>query len=99
MQLFRMYSVLSVILLVDVCIANVPSIYGESLSSNTNENDIQENSVPNFSVTENEFTKFRIEYIKNQILKKLRLKEKPNIALTGLPKPVKEYEHFCQCRI
>lgn len=43
---------------------------------------------------EEELTKLRIEYIKQQILKKLRLKEKPlvNLPLAGLPKPVVEDE-------
>ncbi|XP_060537411.1 inhibin beta chain-like [Cylas formicarius] len=44
------------------------------------------------SISEDEFTALRIEYIKNQILKKLRLKEKPQISVTDLPTPVKEYE-------
>lgn len=43
-----------------------------------------------------EITALRIEYIKNQILKKLRLKEKPSISLpiSGLPKPVTENENL-----
>lgn len=45
---------------------------------------------------EKEITALRIEYIKNQILKKLRLKEKPSVALpiAGLPKPVTEDENL-----
>lgn len=45
---------------------------------------------------EKEITALRIEYIKNQILKKLRLKEKPSISLpiSGLPKPVTENENL-----
>lgn len=45
---------------------------------------------------ESEITALRIEYIKNQILKKLRLKEKPSITLpiAGLPKPVTENENL-----
>lgn len=44
-----------------------------------------------YSVTEQELTALRIEYIKNQILKKLRLKQKPTIAFANLPRPVREY--------
>jgi TGF-beta receptor len=51
-------------------------------------------TVASYSVTEKEFTALRIEYIKNQILKKLRLKEKPTIAFAELPKPVKEYDNL-----
>lgn len=45
---------------------------------------------------EEELTKLRIEYIKQQILKKLRLKEKPSITfpIAGLPKPVVEDERL-----
>lgn len=41
---------------------------------------------------EEELTKLRIEFIKQQILKKLRLKEKPSVSLPigGLPKPLVE---------
>lgn len=45
-----------------------------------------------YTVTEEEFTALRIEYIKNQILKKLRLKKKPKIAGAHLPKAVTENE-------
>lgn len=45
-----------------------------------------------YSVTEEEFTALRIEYIKNQILKKLRLKKKPKITGAHLPKAVTENE-------
>lgn len=45
---------------------------------------------------EEELTKLRIEYIKQQILKKLRLKEKPSVSLPigGLPKPLVEDIRF-----
>lgn len=46
--------------------------------------------VPEYSITPEEFTALRIEYIKNQILKKLRLKEKPQVSMPQLPKPVME---------
>lgn len=46
------------------------------------------------TISEEDFTALRIEYIKNQILKKLRLKEKPQITLADLPKPIKEYENL-----
>lgn len=45
-----------------------------------------------YTVTEEEFTALRIEYIKNQILKKLRLKKKPKITGAHLPKAVTENE-------
>lgn len=45
-----------------------------------------------YTVTEEEFTALRIEYIKNQILKKLRLKKKPKISGAHLPKAVTENE-------
>lgn len=46
------------------------------------------------SLTEKQFTALRIEYIKNQILKKLRLKHKPTISFANLPMPVKEYDNL-----
>ncbi|XP_050314502.1 growth/differentiation factor 8 [Anthonomus grandis grandis] len=64
---------------------------------------LEENSVtdaevdtaePVATISEEEFTALRIEYIKNQILRKLRLKEKPQITIGDLPKPVMEYENF-----
>ncbi|CAG9816776.1 unnamed protein product [Phaedon cochleariae] len=75
--------------------AKVPSIFVKFFS-NTEENEVQDNAIDmqDYSVTEDELTKLRIEYIKNQILKKLRLKEKPTIAGGDLPKPVKEYEQL-----
>lgn len=45
-----------------------------------------------YTITEEEFTALRIEYIKNQILKKLRLKRKPKIAIAHLPTAVIENE-------
>ncbi|KAJ8923596.1 hypothetical protein NQ315_010175 [Exocentrus adspersus] len=84
-------------------IAGVRSAFGSFFSHGEEQDIPPENSVDvdppaqpqaDFSVTENEFTKLRIEYIKNQILKKLRLKEKPTVAVGKLPKPVKEYENL-----
>lgn len=49
-------------------------------------------TVPEYTITSEEFTALRIEYIKNQILKKLRLKEKPQVSMPQLPKPVKEID-------
>lgn len=45
-----------------------------------------------FHVSEDELTALRIDFVKNQILKKLRMKERPavNIPLSGVPKPVAE---------
>lgn len=45
---------------------------------------------PELRMTEKELTKLRIEYIKNQILKKLRMTERPNVSVANLPKPVAE---------
>lgn len=45
-----------------------------------------------YTVSEEEFTALRIEYIKNQILKKLRLKKKPKVTMSHLPKAVSEHE-------
>ncbi|CAG9759828.1 unnamed protein product [Ceutorhynchus assimilis] len=53
-----------------------------------------EDETESVGVSEQEFTALRIEYIKNQILKKLRLKEKPQITMADLPIPVKEYENL-----
>ncbi|XP_030756134.1 growth/differentiation factor 8-like [Sitophilus oryzae] len=60
------------------------------------ENSVDEDyeAEPFAALSEQEFTALRIEYIKNQILKKLRLKEKPQITLADLPKPVKESENL-----
>lgn len=45
-----------------------------------------------FHVSETELTALRIDFVKNQILKKLRMKERPavNIPLSGVPQPVAE---------
>lgn len=43
-----------------------------------------------YTVTEEEITALRIEYIKNQILRKLRLKQKPTVSISHLPIPVTE---------
>ncbi|XP_028139715.1 growth/differentiation factor 8 [Diabrotica virgifera virgifera] len=100
----KFFKVLTVLFLVagigTVCTAKVPSVFGVFFSNTNTKNEIQDNSVPekdaksDYSVIEDEFTKLRIEYIKNQILKKLRLKEKPTITISELPKPVKEYENL-----
>lgn len=45
---------------------------------------------PELRMTEKELTKLRIEYVKNQILKKLRMTERPNVSVANLPKPVAE---------
>ncbi|XP_037925991.1 growth/differentiation factor 8 [Hermetia illucens] len=44
----------------------------------------------NVRVSEDELTKLRIEYVKNQILEKLRLDEQPKITKRDLPRPVYE---------
>ena len=41
-------------------------------------------------VTQEVLTALRVEYVKNQILKKLRLREKPVISMTHLPRMVRE---------
>lgn len=72
----------------------VPGTQYQETSDNKVQESVEKTLNEGYSVTENEFTALRIEYIKNQILKKLRLKEKPNIRITDLPKPVKEYENL-----
>lgn len=52
---------------------------------------------PEIRMTEEELTELRIEYVKNQILKKLKLKERPQVSVSlssGLPKPVAEGATF-----
>ncbi|XP_068140225.1 inhibin beta A chain [Drosophila tropicalis] len=41
-------------------------------------------------VTEEELSRLRIEFVKQQILEKLRLKESPNVSAVELPKPIFE---------
>lgn len=41
-------------------------------------------------MTEEELTALRIEFVKNQILKKLRLTERPNVSIKDLPRPITE---------
>ncbi|XP_005178229.1 growth/differentiation factor 8 [Musca domestica] len=41
-------------------------------------------------VTEEELTRLRIEFVKQQILDKLRLKERPHVPAVNLPKPILE---------
>lgn len=47
-------------------------------------------SRPELRMTETELTKLRIEYVKNQILKKLRMTERPNVSAANLPRPIAE---------
>lgn len=52
---------------------------------------------PEIRMTEEELTELRIEYVKNQILKKLKLTERPQVSVSlsgGLPKPVAEGATF-----
>lgn len=46
------------------------------------------------SFSDSVVTSLRIEYIKNQILNKLRLKEKPAVSLDNLPRIVKENDYI-----
>ncbi|XP_067621726.1 growth/differentiation factor 8 [Eurosta solidaginis] len=41
-------------------------------------------------ISEEELTQLRIEYVKQQILEKLRLKAPPNVSAVALPKPIYE---------
>lgn len=41
-------------------------------------------------MTEQELTDLRIEFVKNQILKKLKLKERPQVSRSSVPRPVAE---------
>lgn len=45
---------------------------------------------PELRMTEEELTALRIEYVKNQILQKLRLTERPQVSASNIPKPVAE---------
>ncbi|XP_031629954.1 growth/differentiation factor 8 [Contarinia nasturtii] len=45
---------------------------------------------PELRMTEEELTKLRIEYVKNQILKKLQMTERPNVSAANLPRPIAE---------
>lgn len=45
---------------------------------------------PEIRMTEEQLTELRIKYVKNQILKKLKLSEKPQVSISSLPKPVAE---------
>lgn len=45
-------------------------------------------------MTEEQLTELRIAYVKNQILKKLKLTERPNVSLSGVPRPVAEGATF-----
>lgn len=47
-------------------------------------------SRPEIRMTEEELTNLRIEYVKNQILKKLRLTKRPQVSASNIPKPVAE---------
>lgn len=41
-------------------------------------------------MTEEDLTELRIEYVKKQILKKLKLKERPQVSVSSIPRPVAE---------
>lgn len=41
-------------------------------------------------MTEEELTRIRIEYVKNQILQKLQMTERPNVSAKNLPRPIAE---------
>ena len=49
---------------------------------------------PEIRMTEEQLAELRLEYVKNQILKKLKLKDRPNVSLGGLPKPIAEGATF-----
>lgn len=49
-----------------------------------------ESNRQNVRVSEEELTRLRIEFVKRQILEKLRLKDKPNVSASGMPKPIYE---------
>lgn len=72
----------------------VPSVFGALFLRNYDNKQIEENSVDDtqyeIAAAENKITALRIEYIKSQILKKLRLKERPVISVGELPKPLKD---------
>lgn len=72
----------------------VSSAFGALFLRNYDNKQIEENSVDDtqneISAAENKINALRIEYIKSQILKKLRLKERPVISVGDLPKPLKD---------
>lgn len=71
----------------------IPSVFGALFLRNHENQQIEENSVDDtqseIAAAENKITAIRIEFIKSQILKKLRLKERPVISVGDLPKPLK----------
>lgn len=72
------------------------SVFG-ALFLRNNDKRIEENNLDEaqieISETESKITALRIEFIKNQILKKLRLKERPIISVGDLPKPLIDADH------
>lgn len=68
-------------------------VHEDDQSNSLNSVDLPPDVPPDYLQAEKEFTQLRIEYIKNQILKKLRLKETPTGGVEDLPKPLKEYEN------
>lgn len=70
-----------------------PSFYS-NFNTETDDNSVDpQNDESVGTISEDDITAMRIEYIKNQILKKLRLKEKPQIAISDLPKPIQDNEN------
>lgn len=65
-----------------------------------NENDAKKKNCAKCSreirMSEKELTELRIEYVKNQILKKLRLTERPQVSASNIPKPVADGATFYQ---
>lgn len=72
----------------------VSSVFGALFLRNNNNKQIEENSVDDsqneISAAESKITALRIEFVKNQILKKLRLKKRPVISVGELPHPLRD---------
>lgn len=64
----------------------------EATAPHTNCPKCQRNDEP--MMTEEQLTELRIAYVKNQILKKLKLTERPKVSLSGVPRPVAEGATF-----
>lgn len=73
-------------------IGGVPSVFGALFLRDNDNKQIEVNSIDEtqneMKVAESKIAALRIEFIKNQILKKLRLKERPLISVGELPKPL-----------
>lgn len=61
---------------------------GEKTAPTSNCPRCQAHSANKLVMSEDELTELRITYVKNQILKKLKLTERPDVSLSGIPLPL-----------